>query len=331
MNELLLTCFCLSVIFLINIIRDKIAQKTNLFDLPDNTRKFHKKNTPLLGGIMIFSTLFLSILNMFLFDEYTKIYLIIFVASSFFFFIGLMDDILNIAYRNKLILLTIISSIFVTLEPNLQITKIYFSTLNKIIYLNHFSILFTVICILLLTNAINLIDGINGLCILISIIIFSWILLTFENINFVFTVFISLFFILVLNMRGNIFLGDSGSLLLGSLISFLIISNYNYKLFLTNFAVEDIFIILMLPGIDMLRVFVIRILNKKNPFISDRNHLHYLLLDNGFNLYQTLTTIIALCIIPIIINSFTNILSLFIILLFITIYTIIIFNIKKNK
>lgn len=330
MDELFLTCFCLSVIFLINIIRDKIARKINIFDVPDKTRKFHKKNTPLLGGIMIFSTLFLSILYMLLFDEYTKIYLIIFIASSFFFFIGLIDDMLKITYTTKLILLTIISTIFVALEPNLQITKIYFSAFNKMIYLNHFSILFTVICILLLTNAINLIDGINGLCIIICIIIFSWILLTFENSNFVFIVFISLFFILLLNMKGNIFLGDSGSLLLGSLISFLIISNYNYELFLTNFPVEDIFIILMLPGIDMLRVFIIRILNKKNPFISDRNHLHYLLLDKNFNLYQTLSTIIALSIIPIIINSFTDILSLFIILFFITTYTIIIFKIKKN-
>ena len=182
---------------------------------------------------------------------------------------------------------------------------------------------------MLLSNAINLIDGINGLCILICIIILFWILLAFKDDNFVYVTIISLIFILFYNLKGNIFLGDSGSLLLGSLIGLLIINNYNNELLLTNFPVENIFIVLMIPGIDMLRVFIIRILNKKNPFSSDRNHLHHMLLNKKLKLSQILIIISILCILPISINSSTNIMPILIILSSIIIYTIIIFTIKK--
>jgi len=120
-------------------------------------------------------------------------------------------------------------------------------------------------------------------------------------------------------------------LLVGSSIGLLIINNYNNELILRNFPVEDIFIILMLPGIDMLRVFIVRMLKKKNPFSSDRNHLHYLLLDNNFKLYQTLIIIMSIYILPILINSLTNIRSFFIILFSIIIYIITIVIIKNYK
>ena len=331
MNEFFLILFSFLVIFYINKYRKIIARKTKLFDVPDDIRKFHKTNTPLVGGIMISSTLFLVFLYILFFNVYNKINLIIFIASFFVFIVGLIDDIFKLSYKYKFVFLTTIYSFFITLEPNLQITKIYFSTFDKFIYLDNYGILFTIICLLLLSNAINLIDGINGFCILIVIIIFFWIVLTFENNNFIYVIITSLILILFFNLRGNIFLGDSGSLLVGSSIGLLIINNYNNELILRNFPVEDIFIILMLPGIDMLRVFIVRMLKKKNPFSSDRNHLHYLLLDNNFKLYQILIIVMSIYILPILINSLTNIRSLFIILFSIIIYIITIVIIKNYK
>ena len=155
--------------------------------------------------------------------------------------------------------------------------------------------------------------------------------LTFENNNFIYVIITSLILILFFNLRGNIFLGDSGSLLVGSSIGLLIINNYNNELILRNFPVEDIFIILMLPGIDMLRVFIVRILKKKNPFSSDRNHLHYLLLDKNFKLYQILIIVMSIHILPILINSLTNISSFYIILFSLIIYIITIVIIKNYK
>ena len=191
--------------------------------------------------------------------------------------------------------------------------------------------MFTVICLLLLTNAINLIDGINGLCLLISIIILSWILITFQNTNFIYIVIISLTLILALNLKNNIFLGDSGSLLLGSLIGFLIINNYNNEIIFSKFPVENIFIVLMIPGVDMLRVFILRLFKNKNPFSSDRNHLHHLLLDKKLALYKTLLIILSLCILPIIINIITNVKPIIIIIFSIISYIIFILIIKSYK
>ena len=319
------------IIFFINKFRLIISEKTKLVDIPDNIRKFHRTNTPLLGGIMIYSTFLFLNLYLYLFNEYNKVNLIILIASSCCFLIGLFDDVFKISYRYKFLFLTLFFSFFLTLEPNLQLTKIYFLTFNKFIYLDDYSIFFTVICLLLLSNAINLIDGINGLCIIISLIIFTWMQLTFENINFFYVVIASLILILFLNLRNNIFLGDSGSLFLGSIIGLLLINSYNNEILITNFPVEDIFIVLMFPGVDMLRVFIIRIIKRKNPFSSDRNHLHHLLQDKKLELYKTLTIILALYLSPILINFFTKFEPLFIILSFILVYTIAILIIKKNS
>ena len=321
----------LLIIFFINKFRLIISQKLKLIDIPDKIRKFHNTSTPVLGGIMLYLNLILLNLNTFLFNQYNKVNLLILIISSFCFLVGLIDDIFKISYKYKFVFLSFIFYFFIALQPELQITEIYFSTFNKFIFLGDYSVLFTIICLLLLCNAINLIDGINGLCILISIIIFSWILFTFKNINFVYVIIITLIFILFYNLKGNIFLGDSGSLLLGSLAGLLIINYYNNELILRQFPAEDIFIVLMIPGIDMLRVFILRIIKKKNPFSSDRNHLHHMLLDKKLKLHHILILILILCILPIFINSLTTIMPIFVILLSMIIYTIIIFVIKNYK
>ena len=318
-------------VFFINQFRIKISEKTKLIDYPDSIRKFHVKPIPLLGGIMIFSSSLLINIYLLFFQDLNKISLIIFFSCFACFLLGLIDDAKKISYKNKFLILIIIFCLSISLDDNLQINKIYIFTLNKELYLNHLGFPFTVLCLLLLINAINLIDGINGLCISVSIILISWLMLAFENTQSFYILLIpSFFYILLLNLKNNIFLGDSGSLFLGSLIGLNLISNYNLQISKMYFPVESIFIVLMLPGLDMLRVFVTRIFLKKNPFSADRSHLHHLLLDRNFKSYQVLIAIIALCIIPIFINFLTNILPIFIILFSITIYIILILVLKKN-
>ena len=288
MINITLTLIIFLTIFFINKFRRAISNHTALLDTPDKKRKLHEFKTPLLGGVMIFLTFFLINIYLIIIHNISKDNLIIFLGCSSCFIIGLIDDIKNINYKYKFFLLFIIFFLIIKIDPNLQLNKLYFHTFNKIIYFKNLSIFITILCLLLLTNALNLIDGINGLCISVSIIFFAWILIIFDqadSFNFLFIG--SLFYVLILNIKKNIFLGDSGSLFLGSLIGLFLISNYNNELFKRNLPVEDIFITLMLPGIDMLRVFAIRVANSKNPFEADRSHLHYLLLDRGFNLSQT--------------------------------------------
>ncbi len=257
--------------------------------------------------------------------------IIIFAASSCYFFIGLFDDAKGLQYKYKLFFSFILFSFFLILEPNLQLTKIYFITLDRYFYLGNYSILFTTICLMLLTNAINLIDGIDGLCIIVNIIFLTCIILTFQSINFLYIVMIfTLFFVLLLNLKRNIFIGDSGSLFLGSFIGLILIHNYNNQLLVTNYPVENIFIILMVPGIDMLRVFAQRILKKENPFTPDRIHLHYLLLDIPLKSKNVLIIFLFLILIPFSINFFTDISQLQIILGFSLFYILLILFVNKT-
>jgi UDP-GlcNAc:undecaprenyl-phosphate GlcNAc-1-phosphate transferase len=330
MIEFILIIFSFLIIYLINKYRKTIGEKTKLIDKPDKIRKFHKEPTPLLGGIMIFLSFFLINLYLIFFQELTKLSLVIFLCCTFCLTLGLVDDIKKISYKYKFLILIIIFFLFLNLDSNLQINKIYFSTFKKDFYLNYLSIPFTILCLLLLINAINLIDGINGLCILISTLFIMWSMSVFHNMESLYiVVIITLINILYLNLKKNIFLGDSGSLFLGALIGMILISNYNLVISKMQFPVEDIFLTIMLPGLDMFRVFITRLYNKKNPFLPDRTHLHHLLIKYGFNTNSILIIFFLLTSTPILINFFTNIEQIFLIIFFVSFYFILFFYLKK--
>ena len=324
-----LAVFSLLIIYFINKYRKVISKKTKLIDKPDKFRKLHKKPTPLLGGTMVFSSFLLINLYLIFFKDLNSSSLIILASCFCCLVLGLVDDIKKISYKYKFLILIIIF-LFVSLDTNFQINKIYISTFNKEFYLNNLSIPFTILCLLLLINALNLIDGIDGLCILISIIFIIWLINSFQNTEPLYTVLIaSLIYVLYLNLKKNIFLGDSGSLFLGCLIGLNTILNYNIEISTTQYAVEKIFIALMLPGLDMLRVFFIRIIKKKNPFSADRIHLHHLLIARGLNRMNILIIFLLLTLLPILISFFTNLKLIYIILFSIFFYNLLIFKLKK--
>jgi UDP-GlcNAc:undecaprenyl-phosphate GlcNAc-1-phosphate transferase len=140
---------------------------------------------------------------------------------------------------------------------------------------------------------------------------------------------ISLFLILYFNLKKNIFLGNSGSLFIGCLIGLSVVLNYNMEISKINYPVENIFIAFMLPGLDMLRVFAERIFNKKNPFLADRRHLHYLLLDKGLKLKKVLTILSMMVLSPIIINQYEYFSQINIILIYLFLYFIFTIYLKK--
>jgi UDP-GlcNAc:undecaprenyl-phosphate GlcNAc-1-phosphate transferase len=329
MLKISLGIFSLLTIYFINKYRKEIGKKTKLIDKPDKIRKLHTRPTPLLGGIMVFSSFFFINLYLIFFQDYNSSFLIIFSICAGCLVLGLIDDIKKISYKYKFLIL-IFFFLFVSFDTNLQINRIYFSTFEKELYLNYLSVPITILCLLLLTNALNLIDGIDGLCILISIIFIMWLINAFQNTEPLYIIIItSLIYILYLNLKKNIFLGDSGSLFLGCLIGLNIILNYNLEISTTQYSVENIFIALMLPGVDMLRVFLIRIIKKKNPFSPDRIHLHHLLVAQGLNRINILTLFSLLILTPILISFFTNLNPIYIILFNFLFYTILIFKLKK--
>jgi len=330
MIKFILTALSFCIIYLINKYRKEIGKKTKLIDRPDKIRKFHKKKIPLLGGIMIFSSYILINFYLIFFQELKKISLIIFACCFCCLALGLIDDIKKIYYKYKFLILIIIFYLFISLDQNLQINKIYFITLNKEFYLNYLSIPFTILCLLLLINAINLIDGIDGLCILISAIFLIWLMNTFKSIDPLYIIIIiCLIYILYLNLKKNIFLGDSGSLFVGCLIGLSVVLNYNQEISKIHYPVENIFIAFMLPGLDMLRVFATRIFNNKNPFLPDRTHLHYLLLDYGLSPIRILIIFLILVLSPIIANQYAILSPVIIISFCIFLYSSLVIYLKK--
>jgi UDP-GlcNAc:undecaprenyl-phosphate GlcNAc-1-phosphate transferase len=120
-------------------------------------------------------------------------------------------------------------------------------------------------------------DGFDGIALFIGLVWLCYFFLKITEINYyLISIIITLILIYYFNIRSKIFLGDSGNYYISTFAGSVLIKENN---FFTNYIVEEIFIIFLLPGIDMLRLFIVRIYKKKNPFIGDRNHFHHLLIN----------------------------------------------------
>lgn len=299
-----------------------------LIDYPDQ-RKLHKKPTPLIGGI-IFIILILIIL---IFDNFifqTQIKYEILLVSFVAFLIGLIDDIKDLSPYLKLLILSIILILFLNLNINYIVNEIYFETLNRSFHLDKFSLPFTVLCVLLLTNASNMSDGISGLFIGIFIIFFSYIEFNNHDLDyFNLSVILSLIILFYFNYKNFFFMGDSGVFFITIMFSFFLINSYNMENNNLN-SVDEIFLLLMIPGLDMLRLFIERLLQKKNPLKPDRNHFHHLLL-NRFQRYNVLIIYFSFMIFPLILLSFKVVSSYVLIIIFSVLYLGTILYLKRVK
>lgn len=293
--EFSLILFLLPVIMYFNFkLRKQIANYTGLVDKPDNIRKTHTIITPLIGSFpLVITFIIYSIIiksDEILFYEITLISLI-------FFIIGLIDDKIQINYFSKFVIFIFTLVIVLSVKPQFLISKIYFETfdLNFFLVKEH-SYILTIICIIILINTFNFTDGINGLS---SFIAIAWLLALLAIGNSFHNELIFLILCIFLNsfpiLRGKYFIGDSGTLFIGSLISLITISIFNQNSDLISY--EQIFLIFMIPGLDLIRLIIIRTKNKKNPFLPDRKHLHHFLI-NKFSLNKSICIYFCMMAIP---------------------------------
>ncbi len=308
----------------------KISNIIDIYDKPDKYLKKHKSNVPLLGGIIIIFNLLIFFSLSFFFDTSLenlgfskKEQLSIFLLIALFFLMGIYDDKFKLEPNTKLILSILISILALSLNNNLLIQNLSFSFLDRKIFLGDLSYFFTIFCIIILINALNFYDGINGQSLIFFILIFSY--LAFKSpVNFLYIILILIcIFTLFLNLKNKIFLGDSGIYTLGSILVLLLIYEYNY--FKTLMFSDEIFLLLMLPGVDLLRLTITRIMKGKNAFYGDRNHLHHLLLKK-YKLFQTNLILTLLGFFPIILFSFFDLNFFLILPLFLFIYFFLIFK-----
>ena len=308
-----------------------VAKIYNLYDNPDYKRKIHKKKIPLLGGLYLSLNLLLIILLNFIypeildsiyFDNIKKFYSFFFISISFYF-LGFFDDKIKLNPSFKLIIMIIILSFAIFLDEDLLLKNLNSTYFNYSMNLSYYSYLFTVLCFLLFINAFNMLDGINGQV----ATYFLFILLLFLS-KGLFTYLLIfgayVLFFLKLNFKNKIFLGDSGSLPLAFIVGYLFIKSYNLD---NKFSIEEIFLVMSVPGYELLRLAISRILNRKHPFEADNQHIHHLILAKK-NLLSTFLIIQFLLIFPYILLYLTNS-FLFSFLINLFLYIIIIIYFKK--
>jgi UDP-GlcNAc:undecaprenyl-phosphate GlcNAc-1-phosphate transferase len=323
--------------FLINLILflsfDYLSKKINIYDFPDKRRKLHNIPTPCIGGIFLFINIFfLYILSIFNNNFFYNFFYInssqasyVFVISTLFIFIiGIIDDKIKLNSYLRFFLL-IILSYFVSFNSQFRIEYLAFSFLENKINLSFYSHIFTVICFLLFINAFNFYDGINLQNGIYSLILSLVIIFHNPSILFFYVVIFFLFFFLTLNFKKKIFLGDNGTYLLSLIFGLYFIKLYNDRI-ISN--ADEIFIAMLVPGLDLFRLFFERIIKGKNPFFPDRNHIHHLLLKKMS--YLKVNFILGLLnIIPYFLYKFMT-QKYFIIIATIILYFFIIFYLKKN-
>lgn len=271
----------------------KVAEQKHLYDEPDDSRKFHSHNIPTLGGIAIFGGMIIAVTFFLNFSQRPELAYSI-PAFLLLFFTGVKDDIIPLTPAKKLIA-QIIASAIVVFKCDVRLTNMYgFFGLNEMSY--EFSIIISIFTILVIINSFNLIDGINGLAGGIGLIVsLVYALLFFQLGRFNMVIFalafvgaLAGFLHYNLRVKAKIFMGDTGSLLIGLAmgmfcIKFIELNRSEGLFFKPTFGPILCFAILIVPLYDTLRVFILRISKGISPFKGDRNHLHHLITNLGFN------------------------------------------------
>jgi UDP-GlcNAc:undecaprenyl-phosphate/decaprenyl-phosphate GlcNAc-1-phosphate transferase len=281
----------------------RVAHCKKLYAEPGH-RKSHRISIPNLGGIAIFAGIIISTGIFAKVSENMELAQVM-AAMVVLFFIGIKDDILVIAPSKKL-MGEIFAAFIVVVLANLRFTSMHgFLGIYEIPYL--FSVLLTMFVVIVIINAFNLIDGIDGLASAIGIVaatIFGiWFRLVEANNYAILAASIvgslaSFFSFNVYGKSNKIFMGDTGSLVIGLCISVLAIKFNQINLQYTGIyyiptAPAISFAILIIPLYDTLRVFTIRIYRGKSPFSPDKNHLHHRLLLLGYS--HVKSTIVLVC------------------------------------
>lgn len=304
-----------------------ISFKKRLFDIPDE-RKVHKVPIPRLGGLSFFPVILISLSLITGFRIYWDIefqnvspiqtlyeYLFLTAGCMMLYLLGVADDLVGVSYRYKFVV-QIMTALLIVGSGD------WINSLGGLfgIYAIPAWVGFplTVFIIVYITNAINLIDGIDGLasglsC--IALVSLSSLYLIRQEYIYVLLSLVTLgaiipfWFINVFGnaMRGHkLFMGDTGSLTLGYILSFLVIHLSKVEPsgnIMDNRDMILAFSTLIVPLLDVVRVVVHRLRIGKNPFLPDKNHIHHKLQRTGMRIRMILLTILCMSVSYIALNS----------------------------
>ena len=272
-----------TIIFLF-IFGTRLAKYYPIKDIPGR-RKIHKTPVSLMGGAYIFLYLFFFVIFFYLFSDFDlflnktlffslKDFIFFSIILILFLFIGLVDDKFQISSFKKIFIYFFLIYLLVNQSSNIQISKIIIS--NFSITLGSTSIFFTSGLILMMLISSHLYDGINLQSTSFYLIIYILLSYLLSSKIIFFLLVPPLILFSILNYQNKSFLGEAGVNALSLIASILFIKTYNYGLIKIDFIF--LILIFIIPLLDASRLFMIRSIKFGNPFRSDKNHLHHLLL-----------------------------------------------------
>lgn len=288
----------ISVVFATPLLTNLLSS-LEIVDHPDNNRKIHSEPIPRMGGVIIYAVVIL-----FLFFLFPSIYEIKFflIGSLVIFLLGAADDLWNLKWFYKFIgqgIATVFLMLYLFYHG-------YFN-FNFMGYPLPESFMIPVIFIFIVGvfNAFNMLDGLDGLVTGFTLIVASVSFLMSFSSDSVFVPLLSILLIgstlgfLKFNSNpANIFLGDSGSLLLAYLTLTIFLSATAE---VSNHSIDFAFVIMILsvPIIDTLRVIAVRIINKRNPFLADKNHIHHIIFSKKIRHKTTVFIVLLLSVLSV--------------------------------
>lgn len=293
-----------------------ISLRKRLFDVPDE-RKVHKRPIPRLGGVTFFPVILFSLC------VFTAVrlmtghgpadtsttglvceFLFLTGGLTLLYIVGIADDLIGVRYRKKFLVQIISAAMF-------PLSGLYINNFYGLfgIYLipAEVGIPLTMLLVVFITNAINLIDGIDGLASglsMVALLVFGVLFVHFHMWSYAMLAFVTVGVIIPFfsyNVFGSadlgrkIFMGDTGSLTLGYILSFFVIKYCMYEpdmlLSMKTSPVLVSFSVLMVPCLDVIRVVLRRARNKRSLFMPDKTHIHHKFLAMGFSPRRALVTI----------------------------------------
>ena len=291
-----------------------VSEAKHLMDEPTD-RSTHSEKTPTLGGISIYLSLVVVITTIGALLD-TKLLLLLLGGLTILFFLGLKDDLLILSPRKKFFGQLLAAGLLIVFTD----TRILgFSGLLGISILPYwFSVGLTLFVYILLINAFNLIDGVDGLAgtlALFAAAAFAFIFIEIRDMTMA-TLAVAMigallpFLRLNFSKKNKIFMGDTGSMIIGFLIAFFVVKFLVYSQthqgseFYGSAPVIALAIVFF-PLLDTLRIFIIRlVILKKSPFVADRNHLHHRFLQIGFSHMRTTFSIVVINVVIVIFAYF---------------------------
>ena len=275
-----------------------VAHRIGLVDKPGG-RKRHQGVVPLVGGIAIF----FCILCAAALGLHVDTPLLLSLGALLI--LGIYDDLFDMAGMKKLFV-QIGICIFLVVQTGVHIRSLGTLSGNVELLLGDFGIALTIIAMVGLVNAMNMVDGLDGLAgglsimALLHLVVAMYLIdrpVSTEDVQLIIVVCGALAAFLIYNLgptKHKIFLGDSGAMLLGLFLAYIVIKASQTQPLTSTLPTSLVAWIVALPVFETLSLMARRIRTGRSPFSPDRNHLHHLMIDNGFSPLHSLLLILAL-------------------------------------